>query len=179
MYNLREELIKSVIASLKIDDNPFNSEIIREHIEDIEDDRLKAFYSKLFTPENRYLNGLDRVTKVAEAMKPIIVNKLDEEAKEIIELAEGMRSKVNSDFMMSMSEGDSKGFFMHAKFKLGERDNDIFNNISPYYYLNDFIYNLRKYDTSVELIRVVRDAIERVDNTVIAIESKDTKRIDA
>ena len=71
MYNLREELIKSVVVSLKIDDNPFNSEIIREHIEGIEDDRLKAFYSKLFTPENRYLNGLDRVTKVAEGMKPI------------------------------------------------------------------------------------------------------------
>ncbi len=71
MYNLRNELIKTIIKSLKIDDNPFNVITIQDMIKNINDNNLQEFYQALFGNEHSFLNGLDRVAKIAERFKPI------------------------------------------------------------------------------------------------------------
>ncbi len=68
-YSTREQLINSVMDSLKIDKNPFNNSVIEEYIAHIPDSRLREFYSKLFGTKHSFLNGMDRVSKVAELIR--------------------------------------------------------------------------------------------------------------
>jgi hypothetical protein len=83
MYNLRSELIKAVMGSLKIDNNPFNQQIIADKISHIQDGQLQDFYGKLFSLSHQFLNGLDRVSKVAETYIPLEKDNLKEEAEKI------------------------------------------------------------------------------------------------
>jgi len=97
MYNLRTELIKSTLSSLKIDNNPFNQQIIRDKIAHIKDADLQDFYGKLFGNEHDYLNGMDRVAKVAEQFESEIDESMKLEARRLIDLVREINHKVFMD----------------------------------------------------------------------------------
>ena len=177
MYNLRNELIKTIIKSLKIDDNPFNVITIQDMIENISDDNLQEYYQALFGNEHSYLNGLDRVAKVAEQFKPQQKTDLTEiKAKELIEFVHSMNHTIFENAKMSgrTFEDELKG----TKF-LGLRDKDkaILNQVKPYCEYKQLISNISRYSTSLEQLNAFKNAIEYSNSYSGAIECNKVKKL--
>ena len=97
MYNLRTNLIDAIFTSLKIDNNPFNQQIVRDKIAHIKDEDLQDFYGMLFGNEHSYLNGMDRVAKVSEQFESEVDESIKIEAKRLINLVRAINDKVFQD----------------------------------------------------------------------------------
>ncbi len=85
------------MQSLKIDNNPFISATIDEYISHINQTEYKAFMGELFGTQHQYLNGLDRVAKVAEQFKPVVDDGLEVEARRLIDLVRGINHSIFKD----------------------------------------------------------------------------------
>jgi len=159
MYNLRNELIKSIINSLKIDNNPFNTITIQELISEISDSNLQKFYQGLFGAEHSYLNGIDRVAKVAEQFKPQQIDLSEIKAKELINIVESINTKIGED-ATRMGE-DFVKLVENVKLPgLSEDDKAILDNVKPYSDHKQLILNIRSYQTSVDALKAFKRAIE-------------------
>jgi hypothetical protein len=169
MYNLRTELIKSILSSLKIDDNPFNQQIIKDKIEHLQDNQLQDFYGKLFDASHQYLNGIDRVAKVAETFKPIVSN-VDEDlikAKELIKLVEGMNDSVYRD--SEHMEVTFDDLLEVVQFPTVCKDDlAILANVPPHYDVKLLVKNINTYQTSVEQIKAFKVAINKPTQTALS-----------
>ena len=142
MYNLRNELVNTIVKSLKIDNNPFNTATIQEMIKNISDNNLQEFYQALFGADHSYLNGLDRVAKVAEQFKPFVTDNVEQEAKELIELCEGLNTQIRKD-AERMGE-DFKKLVYSATFPTLDTDKIVvLNNVKPYRDFKELILNVR------------------------------------
>lgn len=146
MYDLRNELIKTIIAELKISNNPFNVETIKGYIAHISEGNLESFYSKLFTDGAGIFNGLDRVAKVAEQFKPKDT-KTELKAKELIELVEGINTSVSNT---TIGKGIDFAKYVRENIRLtiSEDDIAILDRVKPYINHKELIINIRRYPTA-------------------------------
>ena len=176
MYNLRNELVNTIVKSLKIDNNPFNTATIQEMIKNISDNDLQSFYQALFGADHSYLNGLDRVAKVAEQFKPAINNNVEQEAKELIALCEGLNTQIGND-AKRMGE-DFVKLVKSAKFPTLDNDKIVvLNNVKPYNDFRDLIIHIRHYQTAQDSLEAFKRAILYVDKSLTAIESKQVRQM--
>jgi hypothetical protein len=159
MYNLRDELIKSIIKSLKIDDNIFNKETIRSFIEHVPDDGLQSFYQRLFGADHSYLNGLDRVAKVAEAFRPDFgVCPVTTKANFLISMVAGMNKSI-------FEEHGRTGIAFEVLLKvarfptLDKEDMLILNAVKPHYDIKTLISKINHYPTAKECLEAFKSAI--------------------
>lgn len=176
MYNLRNEIVKSIIATLKIADTPFNTETVREMIASIPDLSLKHFYKSLFGDQHVYLNGLDRVAKAAEQFKLVVTDNVEEEAKELIELCESLNTHIRKD---AEAKGeDFKKLVYRAKFPTLDVDKIvILDNVRPHYSHKDLIINIRHYQTAKDALDAFKYAIRDIDKSLSAIESSRVQKM--
>lgn len=170
MYNLRTELIKSILSSLKIDDNPFNQQIIKDKIEHIEDQQLQIFYGKLFDASHQYINGIDRVAKVAEAFKPIVEDPNKEEAKRLIKLVESINAQVYKDSeAMSIPFSDLVDKINFKGMKISEEDLKVFDLVKPYCSRNALVSKINEFENSEKQIKEFINALKYPTNETLAI----------
>ena len=168
MYNLRTELIKSTLSSLKIDNNPFNQQILSDKIQHIKDEQLQDFYGKLFDESLRYLNGLDRVAKVAEQFKPIEINHNRTRVEELINGVETMNTVLWND-AKELKRVFEDYVEMYEFKNVCDETKAILSNVAPYYDIAQLTINIRKYKTSSDTINAFMRAIEQT-NTTDAIQ---------
>lgn len=192
MPNIREELIKSIMAQLNMVQDAFAIGSIKNKISKVPDEKLEDFYDALFGEEHAYLKPLDRVSKVAkrfdDAKKEDLLsgtrelatnmyNKFLSQNNEMLEYCRRSRAKVPSD----------REFFINLDYKnlknvLGE---NVYTDKELYVLEKmgggDFLLNITHYITSASVI----EKIESIINSVItkkylttnanAIENKRTK----
>ena len=160
MYNLRDNLIDAIFNSLKIDNNMFNKQIIKDKIEHIQDSQLQDFYSKLFDNSHQFLNGLDRVSKVAEVFKPM--KKEDYaviKANELILLVKAMNDSIYQEHIKTGVRFDD--LLQAASFpKVSSEDIAVLNKIRPYYELKSLIAGINQYQTSSDTLNAFKDALK-------------------
>jgi len=173
MFNLRNETIKAILTELKIDNNPFNIEVVREFIEHIADTELKAFYMALFKDGAKIFNGLDRVAKIAEQFKPVGIDLIEERAKKLIALIE-----ITNTAIGEQAKAQGEDFVKMVKYgirlTIPEEDIAILDLVKPYSNHKDLIINIRHYQTSTDSLREFINAIkyfDKISNTE-AIENK-------
>lgn len=164
MYNLRTNLIDAIFTGLKIDDNMFNKQIVRDKIEHIEDEQLQDFYGRLFDASHQYLNGLDRVAKVAEQFKPVETNHTKSKAEKLISGVETMNTVLWNEAK------DLKRVFedyvrMYEFENVCDETKAILNNVAPHYSIAELTINIRKYQTGVDAVDAFQRAIERTDKS--------------
>ncbi len=159
MYNLRNELVKSVLSSLKIDNNPFNQQIIKDKISHIKDSDLQEFYGRLFGTEHDYLNGIDKVAKVSEQFESEVDETLALEARRLISLVRSINHKVFMD-----SEKMSKTFsdlinVIRLDAMIPERDLAILNTVRPHRNAKLLISEINTYQDGEVQLQAFIDAL--------------------
>lgn len=176
MYSLRTELIKATLSSLKIDDNPFNQQIVSDKIQHIPDNQLQNFYGRLFDASHQYLNGLDRVAKVAEQFKKHIVevDETREKAKELINLVHAMNDSVYQEHIKSGKRFDDLLNAVNFP-SLNKTDEAILSNVAPHYDLKTLIANINHYQTSEEAIKAFIQALKYAPSDAIQIANPTKK----
>jgi len=169
MYNLRTELVKSTLSSLKIDNNPFNQQIITDKIQHIRDEQLQDFYGRLFDESHRYLNGLDRVAKVAEQFKPQVQDNPNEaKAKELIQWCETANATVFDNAKKSGRTFDDE--IKGTKFTmLSDTDLYVLNQIKPHSSHKLLIGNIRCFQDSQVQLQAFVDALKFAPSDAIQI----------
>jgi len=178
MYNLRNELIKSAFGSLKIDNNPFNMATALEAIKPIHDNSLQKFYKSLFGTNHAFLNGMDRLIKVAEEFAPKTENETIRRAKKLILLMEDTNTNVGEE-----AKAQGKDFVKLVKFgielTLDFDDIAILDLVKPYCDHKELIINIRHYQTSSDSLNAFINAINYFDKIsgTEAIENKSIKRL--
>ena len=159
MFNLRNETIKAILTELKIDNSPFNIEVVKEFIAHIADAELKAFYMALFKDGAKIFNGLDRVAKIAETFKPVGIDLAEIKAKNLIALIETTNTQLGEE---AIAQG--KDFVKLVKFGiklvLPEDDIAILDMVKPYKDHKELIINIRRYQTSTDSLRAFMEAIK-------------------
>lgn len=167
----------SIFESLKINDNTFNRQIIRDKIEHIRDEQLQDFYGKLFDASHQYLNGIDRVAKVAETFKPTQQVDQDEiKAKELIELVQGMNGTIYKDHIRTGINFDT--LLDDAKFPtVSDEDIAILNQVRPHFNLKLLIGNINGYDNGSEQLQAFKRAVGQSSKESLAIDNKIIKRL--
>ncbi len=91
----RKELAKALVKGLKLDDNVFNYQAVLEEISTIQDHQFMDFYKATMGAES-YGNGLKAIIDTAEQFKPVIIDDVEQEAKELIELCEGLNTQIGN-----------------------------------------------------------------------------------
>jgi len=168
---LKNEFIRAIMISLKIENNPFIVSTIDEYVKDIKPTEYKNFMSELFGTQHSYLNGLDRVSKVAEKFKPIIVDDIEAKAIELIELVYSMYNTVFENAKMSgrTFEDELKG----TKFlNIDVEDIAIISTIKQHYGLKSIIANIGIGWNGKEQINAFKSAIKLSGSNGYAIENK-------
>jgi len=149
-----EALIEELMLTLKIPKGNFNRSLIEDEIINIPFERLKDFYREVMLAES-FGNGLKCIVQTAEKFKPQKMNRIEEKAKELIELTHTMNSVV---FNSSRSSGrtfeeELKGTkFVNVPPKIIS----ILDNVAPFYSHKKLIADIRTYPTAKdELIAFV------------------------
>jgi len=173
MFNLRNETIKAILTELKIDNSPFNIEVVKEFIAHIADAELKAFYMALFKDGAKIFNGLDRVAKIAETFKPVNIDLVIIKANKLIALVYSMNNAVFDSSKKSgrSFEDELKG----TKFlNLEENDLSIFDLVKPHCNLKILVTKISLYADGTAQINAFKEAINYFDkiSSTDAIEYK-------
>lgn len=96
MDNIRKEFIKEIMQTLKIE-GVFNSGTIADQIQHIPDTQLRSFHKALFGTNHSYLNGMDRIIKVAEQFNPKQDHDYEIKAKEILKKMHGINRRISDE----------------------------------------------------------------------------------
>jgi len=169
MYNLRTELIKSTLSSLKIDNNPFNQQIIRDKIAHIKDADLQDFYGKLFGNEHDYLNGMDRVAKVAEQFESEIDESMKLEARRLIDLVREINHKVFMDSeKMSRTFSDLVNYLTLSEM-ISESDLAILSTVKPHRNAKVLISEINTFQDGNIQLQAFIDALKYAPSDAIQI----------
>ncbi len=175
MDNIRKEFIKEVLETLKIPSGAFNIGTVALEIEHITN--LRAFHKALFGTQHSYLNGMDRIIKVAEQFKPQDqVDEIELKAKQLIKLIHDMNYAIEKDHAkMSI---DFNILLKHVEFKdVNEEDLAILNSVKPCCNLKLLIAKDTSGWTSQEQLRAFVQALKQIDGGSLAIDSKLKKMI--
>jgi hypothetical protein len=156
--NLKDEFIKAIMKSLKIDNNPFIYATVDEFISHLKPTDYKAFMSELFGTQHSFLNGLDRIAKVAETFKPIVSDDTEARANELIALVYSMNATVFDNAKTSGRTFDDE--LRGTKFKNIEDDIVILNQVKPYTDFKQLVSKISCYATSLEQLQAFKRAIE-------------------
>lgn len=176
MNNIRTEFINAVMSSLKIDKNPFIISTVDELTRSIEPTEYKRFLTALFGEQHQYLNGIDRVAKVAEQFKPIQIDETEIKAKHMIRACEAMNT-------ILFDEAQKRGLFFEEYVKdyefknISPESKAILNNIKPYCEYKRLIINIRQYQTSKDAIQAFKSAIKQSERGSVGINHKIKKMI--
>ena len=173
MNNLENEFIRAIMISLKIENNPFIVATVKDYVKHIKESQYKDFMSELFGTQHSFLNGLDRVSKVAEQFKPNDTS-LDDKAKRIIAFTESLNTQIGEE-----AKAKGQDFVKMVKcVKLPpeyDRTMAVMNHVKPYCDAKELIINIRRYQTSIDAIIAFKRAIiyyENNESQTQAIESK-------
>lgn len=177
MNNIKDEFIKAIMTSLKIDKNPFIFSTIDEFISPIKPTEYKEFMGELFGTQHSFLNGMDRIAKVAEQFKP--QQKDDSvtiKAKELILWCETVNSTVydNSKKSGRTFENEMKG----TKFpNLSSFDSTVLNSVNPFCNLSNLVVGIRTYQTSADALSAFKQALSVNENESLQITGDVMKRL--
>ena len=176
MRSIRQEFIKEVLETLKIPAGAFNVQLVSDEIGHIPDNKLREFHKELFGTDHSYLSGMDKIMKVSEKFKPVIIDNIEQEAKELIELCEGLNTQIRKD-AERMGE-DFKKLVYAAKFPTLDTDKiAILNSVKPHRDFKELILNIRHYQTANDALNAFMSAIKFVDNSLTAIESSAVRKM--
>ena len=149
---------------------------IQDIIQGIQDKHLQDFYKALFGSDHSFLNGLDRVAKVAEQFAPESFSTVEQEAKELITLCEDINTQIRKD-AERMGE-DFEKLVYSAKFPTLNTDKiAILNSVRPYTDYKQLIIHIRHYQTARDSLEAFKNAIMYVDNSLTAIENKTVRKM--
>jgi len=166
MNNIKSEFVNAIMISLKIEKNPFIVSTIDEFTKDIHPANYKAFMTALFGSQHAYLNGIDRVAKVAETFKEVIleVDHTEIKAKELIDLVKGMNESIYRD--SEHMEVTFDDLLEVVKFPTVCKDDvAILSQVKPFNDMKLLIKNINTYQTTMEAIRAFKSAIELSGNS--------------
>ena len=168
-YNLRDELIISLMNNKGITKDPFVSATIKNRIKDIPDSKLQSFFESVAEADS-FGDGLKVIMKIAEQFKPKQdENAIDLEAQRLIQLVYGMNQAVYQDHIKTGISFDV--LLSGVKFpKLSSEDNSVLTNVAPHYNLRDLIQHISCYTNSIEQHRAFKTALTRVGES-LAIEN--------
>ena len=175
MDNIRKEFINEIMKTLKIE-GAFNIGTISDEMQHIPNTDLRAFHKALFGTDHSYLNGMDRIIKVAEQFKPVDVDLIEVKAKELISMVESINTKIGED-----AKQRGEGFeYLVSVVKLpgvSEDDMAILNQVKPYCDYKKLIIGIRLFATSLEALRAFKDAIEYSNSYSGAIANSRVKKM--
>jgi len=157
------------MQSLKIEKNPFIYATIDEYITHLKPTDYKAFMSELFGTQHQYLNGLERVAKVAEQFKPQEEENLIEyEAKELIRWCETSNATIFDNAKASGRTFDDE--LKGTKFpNVSNTDKAIFNAVKTYCDYKQLIGNIRTYQDGNIQLQAFIDALKFTPSDAIQI----------
>ena len=171
----KTELVKAMIKGLKLDGNVFNYQVVAEEIDSIQDHQLMDFYKEVMSVET-YGNGLKAIIDTVEKFKPVIIDDVEQEAKELIELCEGLNTQIGND-AKRMGE-DFKKLVYAAKFPSLHTDKIVvLNNVKPHHDHRELIINIRHYQTAKDSLEAFKSAIRYVDRSIGAVEDKRVRKM--
>ena len=175
--NLEDEFIKGIMISLKIESNPFITATIKDYVKDVQPHQRKEFMKALFGTQHTYLNGIDRISKVAEAFKPFVVDETEAEAKRLISGVEAMNTILFDEAHKSGAMFED--LVRDYKFEnVTDRSMAILNNVKPYCDVKQLVINIRRYQTSKDAISAFKSAIKQANqNNNLAIAGNVRKMI--
>lgn len=171
MNNIKSEFINAIMMSLKIDRNPFITSTIDEYTKDINPSDYKSFMTALFGTQHQYLNGLDRVAKVADSFKQdmtdnllsntksqakAMYDKFYNESCKMLDYCTQNRDKVSND----------REFFLNTKYEdLKKSDGSKAYSKQEIYVLNylgggSWLLGIRFYDNSSKVIDKIENIIK-------------------
>lgn len=165
MDDIRKEFIKEILETLKIPIGAFNVGTVSEEITHIPDNQLRAFHKALFGTDHSYLNGMDRIIKVAEQFKPQATGHEEEKAKELIELVKGMNESVYQEHMKTGVRFDD--LLKAAKFEtVPDETKAILKRVRPCYDLKALIAKNNTGWGTVEQLNAYKHAIKHGANEI-------------
>ena len=169
--DLKIEFINAIMMSLKIDSNPFIIATIDEFIAHIKPTEYKSFMTELFGTQHAYLNGLDRVAKVAEQFKPQVQeNPHEAKAKELIQWCETANATVFDGAKKSGTTFDDE--MNHTGFVRLINESEtmaILNAVKPYCDFKQLIGNISCYQDSQVQLQAFIDALKYTPTDAIQI----------
>ena len=171
----RNELIKALVKGLKLDDNIFNYQAVAEEVTHIKESKFVDFYKAAMSAE-AYGNGLKAIIDTAEKFKPVVIDDVEQEAKELIELCEGLNTQIRKD-AERMGE-DFKKLVYAAKFPTLDTDKIVvLNNVKPYRDFKELIINVRNYQTAKDCLEAFMSAIRYTDKSITGIENGEVRQM--
>lgn len=171
----RIELTKALIKGLKLDDNIFNYEAVNDEVASIQEHKYMDFYKDVMAKES-YGNGLKAIIDTAKQFKPVVIDNVEEEAKELIALCESLNTIIRRD---AEAKGeDFKKLVYCAKFPTLDIDKIvILDNVLPHYSHKELIINIRHYQTAKDALDAFKYAIKNVDKSLASIESSRVQKM--
>lgn len=172
MDKLKKEFVRAIMISLKIEDNPFIIATIDEFTAHIQPTQFKYFLTALFGEQHQYLNGIDRVAKVAEQFKPqiVVTDEVETKAKELISACETMNT-----ILCTEAHGKNMSFddyiVTHNFNNICDETKAILNSVKPYKSYVQLIKCIRQFQDSQVAINAFKDAIKYSEKEPLAINS--------
>ena len=159
MTTKRRELINALITGLKIEEDIFAIDTVKEKTESLNESQYLDFYQAVMKDES-FGNGIKSVIKVAEQFKPQTKdNSLQLKAKELIQWCESANSTVFDNATKSGRTFDDE--LKGTKFtSISDNDLYVLNQVKPYSYHKNLIGNIRVYQTSEEAVKAFMDALK-------------------
>lgn len=154
VINIKDEFIKAIMQSLKIDNNPFIYGTIDGFIDNIEPKQYKYFMAELFGTQHSYLNGLDRISKVSDQFnkKDEKCNGVEEEAKRLISLVYAINQQVFKDSQKYRTQFTDLMNVIILEQMIDSRDLSVLNQVKPHYCAKLLISGISSYqDSNVQL----------------------------
>ena len=178
MDKLKKEFVRAIMISLKIEDNPFIIATIDEFTKHIKPTEYKSFMAALFGSQHAYLNGIDRVSKVAETYKEVIleVDETEQKAKHLITAVEQMNSILCTEaHAKDMTLDDYVRDYEFTT--VCDETMTILNNVKPHYNLRELVKKIRQYQTSIDTLSAFKQAIKQHEGGQTMIENKSIKQL--
>jgi len=169
MYNLRTELIKSVMNGLKIDSNPFNQEAIKVLINHIDDSDLKGFYVELFGEQHSYLNGMDRIVKVASQYESEVDEATILEARRLIKLVMSISGQVYRDSQERNTQFSELMKIIKLDAMMPDSDFAILSTVKPHRDAKLLICEINTYQDGNIQLQAFIDALKYAPSDAIQI----------
>ena len=161
-YNLRDELIISLMNIKGIEKDPFVSATIKNRIKDIPDNKLQSFFESVAEADS-FGDGLKVIMKIAEQFNPKllepIIDATTAEAKRLISACETMNTIL---FKECNNIGiPFEDYVMNYEFNnLQDSTKALLNAVKPYNNYKQLIINIRVGWTSFGQIEAFKRAID-------------------
>jgi len=170
MTTKRKQLVSALIVGLKIEEDIFAIETVKEKTEFLSENQYLDFYQAVMKDDS-FGNGIKSVLKVAEQYKP--QEPEDEtrlKAKELIELVRSMNEAVYQHHIKTGFRYDD--CLKAAKFeKVDEDIKAILSQVKPYFNYKDLVANINVYQTGEEAIKAFMTAIKFTPSNAVMIDN--------